>query len=99
MKRYTDIEIVKNGGRRSITTVDYPIIPPKINDTYIITKFGDRLDNIAWEYYKDPSLWWIIARANGINGGSMFPEVGVQLRIPDDIESIISEYKEINNIE
>ena len=99
MKRYKDIERTKVDGRRSTNTVVYPIITPKISDTYIITSYGDRLDNLSWEYYKDPSLWWIIARANNINTGSLFPKVGIQLRIPSDVELIIQEYNDLNNIE
>ena len=99
MKRYDNIQIIKKEGERKFTeTVVYPVINPSINDIYIITKQGDRLDNLAWEYYRDPSLWWIIARANNIGKGTLFPEVGVQLRIPDDVESLQNEYNELNNV-
>jgi|TARA_Y100000289_G_scaffold37480_1_gene36907 phage tail protein X len=99
MRRYDNIQIIKKEGERKFTeTVVYPVINPSINDTYIITKEGDRLDNLAWEYYRDPSLWWIIARANNIGKGTLFPEVGVQLRIPDDVESLQNEYAELNNV-
>ena len=99
MKRYDNIQIIKKEGERKFTeTVVYPVINPSINDIYIITKQGDRLDNLAWEYYRDPSLWWIIARANNIGKGTLFPEVGVQLRIPDDVESLQNEYAELNNV-
>ena len=99
MRRYDNIQIIKKEGERKFTeTVVYPVINPSINDIYIITKQGDRLDNLAWEYYRDPSLWWIIARANNIGKGTLFPEVGVQLRIPDDVESLQNEYAELNNV-
>ena len=99
MKRYDNIQIIKKEGERKFTeTVVYPVINPSINDTYIITKQGDRLDNLAWEYYRDPSLWWILARANNMGKGTLFPEVGVQLRIPDDVESLQNEYAELNNV-
>ena len=99
MKRYDNIQIIKKEGERKFTeTVVYPVINPSINDTYIITKQGDRLDNLAWEYYRDPSLWWILARANNMGKGTLFPEVGVQLRIPDDVESLQNEYNELNNV-
>ena len=99
MKRYDNIQIIKKEGERKFTeTVVYPVINPSINDIYIITKQGDRLDNLAWEYYRDPSLWWILARANNMGKGTLFPEVGVQLRIPDDVESLQNEYAELNNV-
>ncbi len=100
MNRYENIEILKKEGIRKYTsTVIYPIINADITDTYIITQQGDRLDNLAWEYYRDPTLWWIIARANNIGKGNLFPEVGVQLRIPENVDKIISEYNELNDIE
>ena len=100
MKRYDNIPVIKKEGERKYsTTLVYPIINPEINDTYIITKEGDRLDNLAWEYYSDPTLWWIIARANNIGKGTLFPEVGIQLRIPNDTLKFIHEYDALNKIE
>ena len=100
MSRYKDIEIVKKTGIRKYTnTIVYPIIVPRADDIYIIAKEDDRLDNLANEFYEDPTLWWIIARANNIGKGSMFVEVGTQVRIPSNIESILSEYNELNDLE
>tara|TARA_Y100001937_G_scaffold70657_1_gene96162 strand:+ start:2208 stop:2513 length:306 start_codon:yes stop_codon:yes gene_type:complete len=100
MNRYENIDIIKQQGERKYTTtIVYPIINPQISDTYIITKQGDRLDNLAYEYYKDPTLWWVIARANGIGLGTLFPKVGIQLRIPENIDKIKSEYNELNDVE
>lgn len=100
MSRYSNIEIVKKQDTRKYTnTIVYPIITPKVSDIYIITKEGDRLDNLSWEYYQNPTYWWIIARANNLGKGTMFPETGIQLRIPQNIESILSEYNELNDLE
>ena len=100
MSRYSNIEIVKKQDTRKYTnTIVYPIITPKVSDIYIITKEGDRLDNLSWEYYQNPTYWWIIARANNLGKGTMFPETGIQLRIPQNIESILSEYNELNVLE
>ena len=98
MNRYENRNIKKEGIRKYASTFN-PIINADITDTYIITQQGDRLDNLAWEYYRDPTLWWIIARANNIGKGNLFPEVGVQLRIPENVDKIISEYNELNDIE
>ena len=68
----------------------YPPIPPQESDIYVVTVQGDRLDLLANTYYKDPTLWWIISIANSnINFGSMFPEPGIQLRIPVNLNTII----------
>jgi len=99
MSRYKNIDIVKKEGIRKYTsTIVYPISNPRVDDIYIITKDGDRLDNLAYEYYKDPTLWWVIARANNIGKGTLFPEVGTQLRIPTNIGTIVDEYNDLNNI-
>jgi hypothetical protein len=45
----------------------YPNIPLKDSDIYVATETGDRLDTLAYEYYQDSSLWWIIASANNIH--------------------------------
>lgn len=99
MERYRNIDKIKPQGQRKYTeTVTYPIIPRKIGDTYIIGQQGDRIDNLAWEYYKDPSLWWVIARANGIGLGNLVVPVGKQIRIPSDVQSIVDEYNRLNKV-
>ena len=77
----------------------YPIIPLTETDEYVITVAGDRLDLIAFSYYNDPELWWVISVANNhVTGGSMFPIPGTQLRIPTDINSVLRSFDEINNL-
>jgi hypothetical protein len=75
----------------------YPPIPPQESDIYVVTVQGDRLDLLANQYYKDPSLWWVISIANNnITFGSMFPEPGIQLRIPTDLNTVIALYNQEN---
>lgn len=40
-----------------------------------------RIDLIAWQYYRDVNLWWIIAEVNNI-GNPLDIEPGTVLRIP-----------------
>jgi hypothetical protein len=69
---------------------NYPPIPPSESDVYVVTVQGDRLDLLSYQYYKDPTLWWIISVANSnITFGSMFPEPGTQLRIPTNLNNVI----------
>lgn len=96
MNRYSNIDILKNNGRRFKKTVKLPIIEPNIDDIYIIGQVGDRLDNLAHKYYNKSSYWWIIARANNIGNGDLVVPIGKQLRIPQNVESIIEVYNEIN---
>ena len=98
MGRYTNIEQKKNrDGVRYYKTNIYPDIPRSINDTYVITQAEDRYDKLALQYYSDASLWWVISNANPeyING-SLYPPVGIQLRIPGNISEILVSYESSN---
>lgn len=77
----------------------YPDIPYTDTDDYVITTIGDRLDLLAYSYYKDPELWWVISIANNhITKGSMFPAPGLQLRIPTNINDVLRLFNEINSL-
>ena len=76
----------------------YPNIPLSENDLYIVTGIGDRLDNLAYRYYRDSNLWWVISMANNnVTRGSMFPYPGTQLRIPTDISTVLKIYNQFNS--
>jgi hypothetical protein len=74
----------------------YPKIEPNDSDFYIIATSGDRLDLLANLYYKDPSMWWVIATANNLNDANFFVEVGTQLRIPANVSDILNNLYKIN---
>jgi len=76
----------------------YPDIPLSDSDSYLISTRGDRMDIMAQKFYGDVDLWWIIASANSLTGDSLFPPIGMQLRIPANIQSIINDYNQINTI-
>jgi hypothetical protein len=77
----------------------YPNIPYTVTDEYIITTAGDRLDTIAYSYYGDAELWWIISVANNnITKGSMFPTPGTQLRVPINKNAVMQLFDELNNL-
>ena len=67
-----------------------PEIPLNSSDIYAITIVGDRLDNLAHQFYKDVDLWWIISTANPgiIRRDSLNLKPGIEIRIPIDISSI-----------
>tara|TARA_R110000822_G_scaffold185605_1_gene324706 strand:+ start:37 stop:333 length:297 start_codon:yes stop_codon:yes gene_type:complete len=89
--RYTNNETKNtNDGRRVYRSKIYPQIPLSDNDIYVATETGDRLDSLAYQYYKDASLWWIIASANNIHNAPLGLIDGTILRIPQN-------YIEINN--
>ena len=77
-------------------TVMYPKVELRENDIYIISKFGDRLDTLAHKYYRDVTMWWLIAQANHLGKGSMMIEAGTKIRIPIAVEEIIQEFRLLN---
>lgn len=74
---------------RRISTIMYPDLNTS-NDTKIVSQEGDRLDLLAAEFYGDETLWFTIARANGLGKGSMAIPPGSIIRIPfnSDISGI-----------
>jgi hypothetical protein len=75
----------------------YPTIEPTDADYYVITTMEDRLDLLAFDFYQDSSLWWIIASANSLPGDSIYPPIGIQLRIPTNLQTILNSYNIVNN--
>ena len=90
MSRYTNTQIDKidlteryadrKGNVSKYNTTYYKRVPKKDSDVYVITTEGDRLDNLAFQFYGDPHLWWFIANVNGLN--SMAVKPGISLRLP-----------------
>lgn len=98
--RYQNIQIVKtdaSSNRYYVNNV-YPDIPYSENDSYVITVLGDRLDILAFNFYGETSLWWVIASANSLSGDSIYLTPGTQLRIPSNVMGILNDYKLINII-
>ena len=83
---------------RIYKALKYPEIPLSINDLYIITTSGDRLDLLADQFYRDIRLWWVIAIANKgiVNSSSFGLKTGLELRIPQNIGKIIDDFKSLN---
>lgn len=98
MNRYDSKTILKTSqGKPYYKGKVYPNVPLSQNDIYIITTEGDRLDYIAYTYYNDSEMWWIISMANNnTTKGSMFPIPGTQLRIPTNINNIIEQFNQFN---
>jgi hypothetical protein len=97
--RYENITTVKLNltGSQYYETNLYPSIAPTDNDYYVITTINDRLDLLALDFYQDSGLWWVIASANALPGDSIYPPIGIQLRIPTDITQILNNYNLANN--
>ena len=101
MSRYNNTRLKrKPSGERVYSYTLYPKIPIKNSDVFITPTYGDRLELLANKYYKDPTLWWIIAQANGIKGfTALYPNnFKGQLRIPTQIQDILTEYNSMNGV-
>ena len=82
---------------RHYETTLLPNILPKLGDVYIRARYTDRLDLLAFQYYGQASLWWVIAEANKLGKGSLYIEPGIQIRIPSsigDLDTLIQKTQE-----
>ena len=92
----TETERVNGIGKSFYQNTIYPDISEVEGDNYVITVMGDRMDLMAQDFYGDTSYWWVIASANALPGDSLFPPIGMQLRIPANLQAIVNSYKQIN---
>ena len=97
MKRYSSTPIFKRwDGKQVYKTTQYPVILPSNSDMIIISNETSTLDGLAYKYYNDPTLWWVIALINNIGKGRLSIPCGIQLRIPSNINDIISQFNNLN---
>ena len=83
--------------RRYYESLIDPVIEKKDDDIYVITSVGERLDLLAWKYYSNVDLWWIIAAANPeLRKDSLYLEVGSQIRVPADYQQVLLMLEERN---
>ena len=95
--RYKNTKIkIGSNGKRVFKPTMYPRIPIRDSDIFIYPKFGDRLDNLAFKYYGDVSLWWVLAKANDLDAAHIGLEVDKQIRIPTDIDIILDALTEMS---
>tara|TARA_Y100000004_G_C8930626_1_gene419750 strand:- start:699 stop:968 length:270 start_codon:yes stop_codon:yes gene_type:complete len=85
MSRYENTEITEKDKKLYYNTTIYSDVPLRNDDIYIITQSGDRLDNLAYEFYGSVTFWWFIAKVNNLS--SMNVEAGLQLRIPKTVQN------------
>jgi phage tail protein X len=99
MNRYQNIPKSKINGKEVYVTSRYPEVPLSDDDIYVYTTQGDRFDTLAQQYYKDSSLWWIISIANTdqLPQNTLVIPSGLQIRIPNNYNSVISAFNSINS--
>ena len=95
--RYKEIGILRSTeGKRYRRNPIFPVVNPSADDIYVITTAGDRYDSLALDYYRDSSLWWIIAAANNQGRDSLVVKPGIQLRIPMNTSNAINLFNALN---
>jgi phage tail protein X len=95
---FTQAESIDSNKKRYYQTLLDPYIEKDNSDIYVITTIGDRYDLLAWQYYSDAQLWWIISAANPeLPKDSLYLEPGTQVRIPRDYQNILKLYLSQNN--
>jgi hypothetical protein len=82
-------------GKIVFGTTYYPEIPLHNDDRLYRTITGDRIDNIAFSFYEDVTLWWVIAKANGLKE-KMVLKPNTLIRIPGDVSSILLKFAQLN---
>ena len=88
----------RTNNKNYYTNLKYPEIPLSVNDLYIITTSGDRLDSLAYEFFNDTDLWWVITTANPdiIRRDSFSLKPGLEIRIPNNVQGIIEAFQALN---
>jgi len=102
MKRYSKILQQPTNDQTLISYYKNPLylsIPINTNDIYVITTSGDRLDLLSTRFYNSSQYYWIIALANPnkTNPGSLFIAPGTQIRIPSNLNNILSNFQAVNS--
>ena len=82
MGRYKSTRLITKNNKTNYMTTIYNKVPERDTDRYFIAQDGDRCDNLAFQFYNDPSLWWFIARVNNLTTNNI--PAGTSLRIPID---------------
>jgi hypothetical protein len=63
-------------------------VVPSYTDVLHPLKMGERIDNLAYKYYKDPLLSWVIMCANPQYDNEFEIPYGVTIRIPYPLQRV-----------
>lgn len=92
--RYSTARILQDETKkRRFNTIIFPPMPEANGDIYIQTTTPDRLDKLAYIFYENATMWWVIAAANGLGKGTYMVPANTRLRIPEkaNIQQVIIE--------
>ena len=87
MKRYPVTSVKERlyyGTSRAINVVRSLVKNKVVKTKDLALREGERLDHVAFHYYGDTRLWWVIAAASDIGWGLQCPP-GTHIRVPIDL--------------
>jgi len=84
--RYADVKtyIVSGPGGRTVTALGIRLIPATPAGFFVSASAAQRLDHFAFNFYRNPEKFWLIADANTEMDAEDLLEPGAQLLIPPD---------------
>jgi len=91
--RYSYLTVLNSASGSFIST--FPSIQPeevqRSDDIFVKVSYGQRLDNLAYDYLGDGGYWWIICLVNGFK--TPFDDEIVQgriIRIPASVNYVLN---------
>lgn len=87
--RYKNCKLLidKETGDKYLESFEAETIPYRVDDIYHTVEANEahRLDLIAYKYYGNPLLWWVLALANEIRNPIVAPAAGDVVRVPNQV--------------
>lgn len=85
--RFRSVRTLRDGANEFFETYDFHQFPEGLEDSYHTVLSGQegRLDLIAFEHYRNPALWWVIAEANDLSFPPTDVIAGLVLRVPAQV--------------
>ena len=80
-----------------LKTVDFPTdLDSEVYDYYQVNSSSEFYPSIAYKFYKNVKLWWVICAANQIENPTAAPSAGTVLKIikPNYVKIILSKISE-----
>jgi len=96
--KFTDKKMDKRLKQKVLKPTIYPKIPLRDDDVYMFPDDLERCEHLAFKFYGDQSLWWIIAQANNIFDGSIYLDTSKQIRVPVNISGVLIDLENINRL-
>lgn len=75
-------DLVEVSGRVFWDLPEIPAFEPRDDDTVYQWDELDTIENVAFRFYQDTSLWWVIAKRNDLSDPTFALKKGDQIVIP-----------------